>query len=116
MNIKRLTWVFRNNAINFFATELSKLQRAKHTVYILDEPTTGLDTSAQARLLRLLSELQRRTGVAMLLVTHDLRIARLLAHRVIVLHEGRIVEEAPPDRLVTDPSHPASRDLVASMI
>jgi putative phosphonate transport system ATP-binding protein len=85
-------------------------------VLCLDEPTTGLDTSVQVRLLSLLSGLQRQTGVAMLLVTHDLRIARLIAHRVIVIDEGRIVEEAPPDRLIADPCHPAARDLVASMI
>lgn len=85
-------------------------------ILFLDEPTTGLDTAAQALLLTLLSDLQRRSGVAVLLVTHDLRIARLLAHRVIVLDGGRVVEEAPPDRLIADPCHPAARDLVSAMI
>ncbi|PWE52507.1 hypothetical protein DEM27_30530 [Metarhizobium album] len=85
-------------------------------ILFLDEPTNGLDTAAQARLLTLLSDLQRCTGVAMLLVTHDLRIARLIAHRVLVLEAGGVVEEAPPDRLIADPRHPAARDLVAAMI
>lgn len=85
-------------------------------ILFLDEPTTGLDTTAQALLLNLLSDLQRRSGVAVLLVSHDLRIARLLAHRVIVLDGGRVVEEAPPDRLIADPCHPAARDLVSAMI
>lgn len=82
----------------------------------LDEPTTGLDTAVQAKLLKLLSDLQRKTGVAMLLVTHDLRIARLIAHRVIVLDEGALVEEATPDRLIADPDHPAACGLVSAMI
>lgn len=98
-----------------------RLQIAKALVHrpdvlFLDEPTTGLDTSAQAKLLTLLLEIQCRTGVAMLLVTHDLRIARLLAHRIVVVHDGEIVEEAPPDRLVADPQHAAARDLMSAMI
>ncbi|MGO1164491.1 ATP-binding cassette domain-containing protein [Brucella sp. C7-11G] len=98
-----------------------RLQIARALVHeprflFLDEPTTGLDSAAQARLLMLLSALQRRTNVAMILVTHDLRIARLIAHRVLVLDEGRLVEEAPPDRLIADPRHPAARELVSAMI
>ena len=85
-------------------------------ILFLDEPTTGLDTTAQALLLALLSELLRRSGIAALLVTHDLRIARLIAHRVIVLDGGRMVEEAPPDRLIADPRHSVARDLVSAMI
>ncbi len=49
-------------------------------------------------------------------MTHDLRIARLIAHRVLVLEAGRVVEEAPPDWLIADPHHPAVRDLDAAMI
>lgn len=85
-------------------------------IILLDEPTTGLDSAVQSTLLTLLLDLQRKSQVAMIFVTHDLRIARLMAHRILVLDGGEIVEEAPPDRLIADPQHQATKRLVGAMI
>lgn len=100
---------------------LQRVQIAKAMVHapsiiLLDEPTTGLDTTIQSALLMLLLKMQRQSGVAMVLVTHDLRIARLIAHRVVVLDNGMVVEEAPPDRIIADPQHSATKRLVGAML
>ncbi|HRK19908.1 MAG TPA: ABC transporter ATP-binding protein [Hyphomicrobiaceae bacterium] len=86
----------------------------KPDLLIADEPTTALDVTIQAQILELLEELQRETGMAMLLITHDLGIVRKLAERVYVMQHGRIVEEAPTERLFTAPQHPYTRHLIAS--
>ncbi len=96
--------------------QIAKALAPRPSILFLDEPTNGLDTAVQVVLLELLMQLQRDTGVTILLVTHDLRIARLLAHRLIVIEQGQIVEEATPDRLIVDPQHAASRALVSAMI
>ncbi|WEK60913.1 MAG: ABC transporter ATP-binding protein [Candidatus Microbacterium colombiense] len=79
---------------------------------ICDEPTSALDVSVQARVLDLLVELQERTGVSYLFITHDLAVVRRIAHRVAVLRHGRIVETGPVDEVLGDPQHPYSASLV----
>src|SRR5262245_28374684 len=81
---------------------------------IADEPTTALDVTVQAQILRLLKELQTRLGMAMLFITHDLGIVRKLADRVCVMKEGKIVEHGPVERVFTAPEHPYTRALLAA--
>ncbi|MEW5704796.1 MAG: ABC transporter ATP-binding protein [Pseudomonadota bacterium] len=81
---------------------------------IADEPTTALDVTIQAAILKLLKELQRKFGMAMLLITHDLGIVRKMASRIAVMHAGRIVEEAETATLFAAPRHPYTRMLLAA--
>jgi peptide/nickel transport system ATP-binding protein len=82
---------------------------------IADEPTTALDVTIQAQILDLLRDLQKRMGLALLLITHDLGVVAEMADRVAVMYAGRIVEEAQVDTLFSDPKHPYTRGLMASM-
>ncbi|MFI9328405.1 ABC transporter ATP-binding protein [Kitasatospora sp. NPDC052868] len=79
---------------------------------VCDEPTSALDRSVQARLLDLLTELQQRTGLAYLFISHDLAVVRHLAHRVLVLRHGRVLEEGPAAELWDAPAHPYTRALL----
>ncbi len=79
---------------------------------IADEPTTALDVTVQAQILRLLAELQRELGLAILLITHDLGIVARMAHRVSVMYAGRVVESASAQDLFAAPSHPYTRGLL----
>jgi len=85
------------------------------SLVIADEPTTALDVTIQAQILDLLRDLQRRMGLALLLITHDLGVVAEMADRVAVMYAGRIVEEAPVRVLFQDPKHPYTRGLMASM-
>jgi oligopeptide/dipeptide ABC transporter ATP-binding protein len=85
------------------------------SLVIADEPTTALDVTIQAQILDLLRDLQRRMGLALLLITHDLGVVAEMADRVAVMYAGRIVEEAPVRLLFQDPKHPYTRGLMASM-
>jgi putative phosphonate transport system ATP-binding protein len=82
----------------------------------MDEPTTGLDVSVQARLLDLLRELVDEMRLAAVIVTHDLAVARLLAHRMLVMKEGHVVEQGLTDRVLDDPQHPYTQLLVSSVL
>jgi len=97
-----------------------RLQIARNLVshprlVFMDEPTGGLDVSVQARLLDLLRRLCDELGLAAIVVTHDLSVARLLAHRLIVMRGGAIVETGLTDQVLDDPQHPYSQLLVSSM-
>jgi microcin C transport system ATP-binding protein len=81
---------------------------------IADEPTTALDVTIQAQILKLLKELQGRLGMAMLLITHDLGIVRKVAERVCVMTEGEIVERGTVAELFARPRHPYTRRLLAA--
>lgn len=83
---------------------------------LLDEVTTGLDLSVQARILDLVLEIQRESGVAMIVVTHDLGVIRLLAGRTLVMRHGRVVEAGLTDQILEDPQHPYTQQLVASSL
>jgi putative phosphonate transport system ATP-binding protein len=82
----------------------------------MDEPTGGLDVSVQARLLDLIRSLVGRLGIAVVLVTHDIAVARLLAQRIMVMQRGRVVEEGLTDRVLDDPRHPYTQLLVSSVL
>ena len=82
----------------------------------MDEPTGGLDVSVQARLLDLLRGLVREMGLSAVVVTHDLAVARLLADRLMVMKEGRVVETGLTDQVLDDPQHPYTQLLVSSVL
>jgi len=82
---------------------------------IADEPTTALDVTVQAQILDLLSEVQKSTGMALLLITHDLGVVSEMADRVAVMYAGRIVEEGPAAALLSSPRHPYTRALLDSI-
>lgn len=81
---------------------------------IADEPTTALDVTIQSQVLELLRDLQRRLGMAILLISHDLGVVRHMADEVHVMREGRIVEHGPREEIFSAPSHPYTRALLAS--
>ncbi len=81
---------------------------------LADEPTTALDSSVQAQILALLADLQQESGMAVMLVTHDIAAAAAVAGRVAVMYAGRIVESASVALLLEDPRHPYSQGLLAS--
>lgn len=81
-------------------------------VLVLDEPTSALDVRTQQQVLALLAALQARRGLSYVLITHDLEVIAELAHDLIVLEAGRIVEAGPTQQLLTTPSHPVTRSLV----
>jgi putative phosphonate transport system ATP-binding protein len=98
-----------------------RLQIARNLVtnprlIFMDEPTSGLDVSVQARLLDLLRQLTQELRLAMVIVTHDLAVARLLAHRMVVMQRGRIVEMGLTDQVLDDPQHSYTQLLVSSVL
>ena len=98
-----------------------RLQIARNLVtrprlVFMDEPTSGLDVSVQARLLDLLRQLTRELQLAVVIVTHDLAVARLLAHRMVVMQRGRVVESGLTDQVLDDPQHPYTQLLVSSVL
>ncbi len=86
----------------------------KPDLLIADEPTTALDVTVQAQILKLLTELQHELGMAILLITHDLGIVRKISQRVYVMTQGRIVETRDTERLFTDPGHAYTRKLLSA--
>ena len=105
-----------------FASEFSGGQRQRIAIaralalqprlIICDEPVSALDLSTQVRVLDLLVDIQRETGVAYLFITHDLDVVRYISHRVAVLRGGRIVETGETDAVTLDPQHPYTRRLM----
>ncbi len=79
---------------------------------IADEPTTALDVTVQAEILDLFIELRERLGMALLFITHDFGVISELCDRVVVMYAGKVVEEAPVDRVFEDPRHPYTRRLI----
>jgi putative phosphonate transport system ATP-binding protein len=98
-----------------------RLQIARNLVthprlVFMDEPTGGLDVSVQARLLDLLRGLVADLGLSAIVVTHDLAVARLLSHRMMVMKDGRVVEQGLTDRVLDDPREPYTQLLVSSIL
>jgi peptide/nickel transport system ATP-binding protein/oligopeptide transport system ATP-binding protein len=82
---------------------------------LADEPTTALDVTVQARILRLLRSIQEDEGLAMLLVSHDLRVVAHVAHQVVVMYAGRVAERGPTAAVLGRPAHPYTQALVRSV-
>ncbi len=98
-----------------------RLQIARNLVthprlMFMDEPTGGLDVSVQARLLDLLRSLVTKMQLSAVLVTHDLAVARLLSHRIMVMQGGEVIETGLTDQVLDDPQHPYSQMLVSSIL
>lgn len=85
------------------------------SLVIADEPTSALDVTVQAQVLRLVTDLQRASGMAVLFITHDLGVVAEMADRALVMHRGRIVESATVDALFHAPEHAYTRELLAAM-
>jgi len=93
--------------------QLARVLVTKPRLIFMDEPTGGLDVSVQARLLDLLRSLVRNLNLSVILVTHDIGVVRLLAHRLLVMKNGQIVESGLTDRVLDDPQHPYTQQLVS---
>ncbi len=85
-------------------------------VVFLDEPTSALDMSVRGRIINLLLDLQAEDGLAYILVAHDLRVVRAMAHYMLVMYLGQVVEEGPVDEVLTHPLHPYTQGLLAATL
>ena len=84
-------------------------------VLIADEPTTALDVTIQAQIIDLLKEIQRRRSISIVLITHDMGVVAELAHKVVVMYAGNVIERAPVDRLFDAAAHPYTQGLLRSI-
>lgn len=82
---------------------------------VCDEPVSALDVSIQAQVVNMLTDLQEARGIAMLFISHDLKVVRQVSHEVAVMYLGRVVEQGDPDILFADPAHPYSAALVSAI-
>ncbi|PKO76438.1 MAG: phosphonate C-P lyase system protein PhnK [Betaproteobacteria bacterium HGW-Betaproteobacteria-15] len=96
--------------------QIAKALATQPPLLYLDEVTTGLDLSVQARILDLILEIQQELGTAMIVVTHDLGVIRLLTGRTIVMKYGRVIETGLTDQILEDPQHAYTQRLVASAL
>lgn len=106
---------------NFSGGMQQRIQVARNLIHgpklvFMDEPTGGLDVSVQARLLDLLRELVRDLGLAVIIVTHDMAVARLMADRLLVMRRGEVVETGLTDQVLDDPQHAYTQLLVSSVL
>jgi putative phosphonate transport system ATP-binding protein len=96
--------------------QIAKALATRPPLLYLDEGTTGLDLSVQARILDLIMEIQQELHTAMIVVTHDLGVIRLLAGRTLVMKYGRVIESGLTDQILEDPQHAYTQRLVASAL
>lgn len=96
--------------------QISKALANNPSILLLDEVTTGLDLSVQARVLDLIRRIRREFQISILLVSHDLAVIRMLADRTVVMLDGRIVEKGLTDQILDDPQHAYTQQLVHSLI
>ncbi len=96
--------------------QIAKALSNEPPVLFLDEVTTGLDLSVQARVLDLILQLRRDLGVSMVVVSHDLGVIRLLADRTVVMLDGRVIEHGLTDQVMQDPQHAYTQELVYSLL
>jgi len=86
----------------------------KPRLIVLDEPTSALDMSVQTQIVELLREIQKRHGISYLFISHDLRVVRALAHEVLVLKDGKVVEHGPAKQIFESPQAPYTKALMAA--
>ncbi|MGL4865358.1 MAG: ATP-binding cassette domain-containing protein [Cetobacterium sp.] len=96
--------------------QISKALANNPPILLLDEVTTGLDLSVQAKVLDLIKSIQRDLGVSMIVVSHDLGVIRMLADRTIVMLQGEIIEQGLTDQILDDPQHYYTQQLVHSLL
>jgi putative phosphonate transport system ATP-binding protein len=96
--------------------QIAKALATRPPLLLLDEVTTGLDLSVQARILDLILEIQHELNTAMIVVTHDLGVIRLLTSRTLVMKYGRVIESGLTDQILEDPQHAYTQQLVASSL
>lgn len=96
--------------------QISKALANNPQILLLDEVTTGLDLSVQAKVLDLIRKIRQEFGISILLVSHDLAVVRMLADRTIVLLDGQIIEQGLTDQILDDPIHAYTQQLVHSLI
>ncbi len=96
--------------------QLARVLVTRPRLILMDEPTGGLDVSVQARLLDLLRSLVRNFHLSVIIVTHDIGVVRLLAHRLLVMQQGQVVESGLTDQVLDDPQHPYTQLLVSAAL
>ena len=106
-----------------YADELSGGQRQRVVIamavalspqlLLADEPTTALDVTVQAQILRLLTDIQKDAGMGVLFITHDFGIVSMLANDIVVMQQGRIVEQGAAEKILSAPEHPYTQELMA---
>ncbi len=96
--------------------QISKALANNPSILLLDEVTTGLDLSVQARVLDLIRKIKNEFGISILLVSHDLAVIRMLADRTIVMLDGKIIESGLTDQILEDPQHAYTQQLVHSLL
>ena len=84
-------------------------------ILIADEPTTALDVTTQAQILKLIRDIQRRKGMSVMFITHDFGVVAEIADSVVVMEKGRVVEQGSPAKVLKTPSHPYTRRLIAAV-
>jgi putative phosphonate transport system ATP-binding protein len=96
--------------------QLARILVTRPRLVLMDEPTGGLDVSVQAKLLDLMRSLVRTLHLSVILVTHDIGVVRLLAHRLLVMQNGQVVESGLTDQVLDDPQHPYTQQLVSATL
>ena len=114
-----------NDALHRFSSQLSGGQKQRVNIaralcmtpqlLVADEIVSGLDVSVQALIMNLLITLNRELGIAVVLISHDLSVIRYLCHRVLVMHKGYVVEQGETETVFSNPQHPYTRTLLASV-
>lgn len=96
--------------------QISKALANNPAILLLDEVTTGLDLSVQARVLELIRKIRQEFNISIMLVSHDLAVIRMLADRTIVMLDGKIIEQGLTDQILDDPQQPYTQQLVHSLL
>jgi oligopeptide/dipeptide ABC transporter ATP-binding protein len=94
---------------------IARALASKPDLIVLDEPVSALDVSTQSQVINLLERLQAETGIAFLMIAHDLAVVRHSCERIVVMYRSRIVEDGPTDRVCEEPAHPYTELLLASI-